>query len=148
MFSGAYSHTVDSKGRTVMPSKFRAKLGERFYITRGMNGCLWVFAEDEWREFQKIMTPKFPLDGNGLKLERFFVGAAVESTPDPQGRIFIPHNLREYACITDDIWVVGLSDKVEIWSSTRWNEFNSSCTDEVIEHLGSLLDVGKTEQNQ
>lgn len=148
MFSGAYSHTVDSKGRTVMPSKFRAKLGERFYLTRGMHGCLWVLGDDEWREFQKIMTPKSPLDSNGLKLERFFVGSAVESTPDPQGRIFIPQDLRKYAEITDDIWVVGLSDKVEIWSAARWNAFNEACTDEVIENLGALLKVGGADQEQ
>lgn len=139
MFSGAYSHSIDSKGRTVIPSKFRTKLGERFYLTRGMHGCLWIFSDDEWVEFQKLMTPKSPLDGKGLKLERFFIGSATECSPDPQGRIPVPQDLREYAAIEDDIWIVGLSNKVEIWSHARWAEFNASLTDDVIEELGAEL---------
>lgn len=141
MFSGAYSHSVDNKGRTVIPSKFRSKLGERFYLTRGMHGCLWVYSEEQWREFQQMLAPKSPLDSAGLKLERFFVGSAVECSPDAQGRIFVPQNLRDHAQIVDDIWVVGLGNKVEIWSDARWNEFNNSLTDEVIEELGAGLQV-------
>jgi MraZ protein len=137
LFSGAYSHSVDSKGRTVIPARFRSKLGERFYLTRGMHGCLWIFSEEEWREFQNKVAPKSFLDGNGIKLERFFVGSAVECMPDGQGRIAVPQNLREYAGIEDEIWVVGLGKKVEIWSDAKWQEFNNSLTDEVIEALGS-----------
>lgn len=137
MFSGAYSHAVDNKGRTVIPARFRSKLGERFYLTRGMHGCLWIFSEEEWREFQNKVAPKSFLDGRGIKLERFFVGSAVECMPDGQGRIAIPQNLREYAGIVDDIWVVALGKKVEIWSDAKWQEFNDSLTDEVIEELGS-----------
>jgi len=137
LFSGAYSHSVDSKGRTVIPARFRSKLGERFYLTRGMHGCLWIFSEEEWREFQNKVAPKSFLDGNGIKLERFFVGSAVECMPDGQGRIAVPQNLREYAGIEDEIWVVGLGKKVEIWSNAKWQEFNNSLTDEVIEALGS-----------
>ena len=137
MFSGAYSHTVDNKGRTVIPSKFRSKLGERFYLTRGMHNCLWIFSDDQWLEFQKTVAPKSFLDSTGLKLERFFVGSAVECTPDNQGRIFIPQDLREYAEIDTDIRVVGLSDKLEIWCSRRWDDFNKSLTDKVIEQLGA-----------
>ena len=137
MFSGAYSHTVDNKGRTVIPSKFRSKLGERLYLTRGMHGCLWLFSEDEWREFQKMLAPRSPLDSNGIRLQRVFVGSAVECVPDGQGRVFIPQNLREVAGITDDIYVVGLSGKVEIWSGAKWKQFNDDTTDEVIEMLGA-----------
>lgn len=139
MFSGAYSHTVDNKGRTVIPSKFRSKLGERFFLTKGMHGCLWILSEEEWRDFQRMLAPKSPLDSKGLKLERFFVGSAVECTPDGQGRIAVPQNLREHAAIIDDIWVVGLGTKVEIWSDARWNEFNDTLTDDVIEELGMDL---------
>jgi len=139
LFSGAYSHAVDNKGRTVIPSRFRSKLGEQFYVTRGMHGCLWVFSDDAWREFQKLLTPTFPLDGNGLKLERFFVGSAVECSPDAQGRIFIPQNLRDYAGITSEIWVVGLGGKLEIWSDEKWRQFNTDLTDEVIQQLGADL---------
>lgn len=148
MFYGAFSHSVDNKGRTVIPSKFRTKLGERFFVTRGMHGCLWIFGEDEWRDFQKMLTPESPLDSQGLKLERFFVGSAVECTPDPQGRVFIPQNLRDYADITDDIWIVGLGKKIEIWSSARWQEVNDSLTDSVIEELGAEILKQKKEQSE
>ena len=86
------------------------------------------------------MTPKSFLDSRGIKLERFFVGSAVECIPDGQGRIALPQNLREYAEITDDIEVVGLGAKVELWASHKWDEFNSALTDEVIEELGSGLE--------
>jgi MraZ protein len=104
-----------------------------------MHGCLWILAEEAWREFQRLLTPKSILDSKGLKLERFFVGSAVECIPDPQGRIAIPQNLRDYAALEDDIWIVGLGTKVEIWSNVRWEEFNASLTDEVIEELGAGL---------
>lgn len=145
MFSGAYSHSVDNKGRTVIPSKFRSKLGERFFLTRGMHGCLWVFADDEWRAFQQKMTPRSLLDSRGLKLERFFVGSALECIPDGQGRVFVPQNLRDYAGIKDDIWVVGLGNKIEIWSSARWDEFNQALTDDVIEQLGAEIERQEVE---
>jgi len=131
----------------VIPSKFRSKLGERFYLARGMHGCLWVFGEEEWRGFQTMMTPTSPLDSRGLKLERFFIGSAIECVPDAQGRIFIPQNLRDYAGIVDDVWLVGLGNKVEIWCSARWQEFNNALTDDVIEQLGlNLLRQGQEQQ--
>jgi len=83
------------------------------------------------------VAPKSFLDNSAMKLERFFIGSAVECTPDGQGRIFIPQNLRDYAEIDTDIWVVGLTNKLEIWSDKRWTEFNDSLTDEVIEELGA-----------
>jgi len=102
-----------------------------------MHNCLWIFSDDQWREFQKTVAARSFLDSTGLKLERFFVGSAVECTPDTQGRIFIPQNLRDYAELDTDICVVGLGDKLEIWSNRRWDDFNNSLTDEVIERLGA-----------
>ena len=110
-----------------------------------MDTCLWIFSDDKWREFQKMVAPKNFLDRAATKLERWFVGSAVECTPDVQGRVFLPQDLREYAELDGDVWLVGLSDKVEIWSSKRWAEFNSSCTDEVIEQLGAELQRRITE---
>ena len=125
----------------MIPAKFRARLGERFWITKGMHGCLWILSDDQWREFQASLTPRTLLDSRALKLERFFVGSAVECVPDPQGRILIPQNLRDHADISDDIWVVGLSNKVEIWSDVRWNEFNTALTDDDIQLLGESLNL-------
>jgi MraZ protein len=138
MFSGAYEHSVDNKGRTVMPAKFRAKLGESFVMTRGLHGCLWVFPERTWPDIQKQLTPKSLLDSRGIKLERYFVGSAVECTPDKQGRVAIPQILLDHAQINDQIWIIGLSDKIEIWSRERWNQFNEELTDDIIAELGQM----------
>ena len=126
------------KGRTVIPTRFRTKLGPSFVMTRGLHGCLWVFPERTWPQVQQKLTPKSLLDVRGVKLERYFLAAACECTPDKQGRIAIPQMLLEHAGIKpgDDIWIVGLTDKVEIWSKPSWDEFNASLTEDVIEELG------------
>ena len=138
MFSGAYEHSVDSKGRTVIPARFRTKLGSSFVMTRGLHGCLWVFSERIWPQIQQKLTPKSLLDARGLKLERYFLGAACECAPDKQGRIAIPRMLLDHAAIKpgEEIWIVGLTYKVEIWSKTAWDAFNASLTEDVIAELG------------
>lgn len=146
---GSYSHAVDAKSRTVIPHPFRSEIGRRFYMTRGVSGCLWLFPEDEWKAFQEAMTPKDLLDVDGLKLERFFVGSAVECTPDSQGRIFIPQDLKKYAGIKDSVYIVGLGSKVEIWASDRWEEFQT-ISDEEIQKIGRarLRDKSETEKTE
>ena len=139
MFSGAYAHSVDSKGRTVIPARFRVKLGEKFVMTRGLHGCLWVFPERSWSEVQKKFTPRSLLDDRGVKLERYFLGSAAELIPDRQGRVAIPQMLLDHAGVKTDIWIVGLSDRLEIWARERWEEFNSKLTDDVIVELGREL---------
>jgi MraZ protein len=141
LFSGAYAHSVDNKGRTVVPAKFRVKLGEKFVITRGLHGCLWVFPDRSWSDVQKKFTPRSLLDDRGVKLERYFLGSAAECIPDRQGRVAIPQMLLDHAQIKSDIWIVGLSDRLEIWSRERWEAFNSQLTDEAIIELGRELQV-------
>lgn len=139
MFSGAYEHSVDSKGRTVVPAKFRAKLGEKFILTKGLNGCLWIFSERAWPDVQQKLIPKSFLDQAGIMLERFFLGSAVECAPDRQGRVAIPPQLLSHAGIEaeSDIWIVGLSDKIEIWSKERWEQLNAGLTDDILSRLAS-----------
>jgi MraZ protein len=138
VFSGAYEHTVDDKGRTVIPARFRQKLGEKFVITRGLHGCLWVFSEKDWPRVQQKLTPRSLLDVQGVKLERYFLGAACECMPDKQGRVALPQMLMEHAGIKngDSVWIVGLTDKVEIWSKPGWDQFNAGLTDQIIADLG------------
>lgn len=144
MFSGAYEHSVDDKCRTVIPARFRAQLGEKFVITKGLHGCLWIFPERTWPQVQQKLTPRSLLDESGIKLERFFLGAASECVPDKQGRIAIPPMLMDHARIRtgDNVWIVGLTDKVEVWSKTRWDEFNAALTDQVIAGLGKEVSEG------
>ena len=138
MFSGAYEHSIDEKGRTVIPARFRAQLGETFVMTKGVHGCLWVFSEQDWPQVQHKLVPRSFLDERGIKLERYFLGAACECTPDRQGRVSIPQMLMDHAGIRtgDSVWVVGLTDKVEIWNKSRWDEFNAGLTDRIITDLG------------
>lgn len=119
-----------------MPAKFRAKLGESFVMTKGLHGCLWVFPERTWPDVQKQLTPRSLLDARGIKLERYFVGSAVECVPDKQGRIAIPSLLLQHAGIEDEIWIIGLTDKIEIWSKKSWEKFNNDLTDDIIAELG------------
>lgn len=127
MFSGAFEHSVDSKGRTVIPARIRAKLGETFVMTKGVDGCIWVFSEKQWPEVQEKLISKGLLDSRGRKLERFFMGAAAETTPDKQGRVAISQILMDHAGIKpgDSVWIVGLADKVEIWEKSRWENYNA-----------------------
>jgi MraZ protein len=136
MFSGAYEHSVDDKGRTVIPARFRAKLGESFVITRCLHGCLWVFPERAWPDIQTQLQPKTLLDSKGVMLERYFVGSAVDCIPDKPGRVAIPPLLLKHAEIEGEVLIMGLSDKLEIWSKKKWDEFNEKLTDDVIAELG------------
>ena len=135
MFSGLYVHSVDSKGRIVIPAKFRSRLGERFVITCGLNGCLCVFPEAVWPDFRRKLTPRSILNSRELALERYFLGSAVECSPDQQGRVAVPRTLLDRAGIKDEICIVGLTDRLEIWSKQAWDEFNNALTDDVIRQL-------------
>ena len=138
MFCGAYEHTVDDKGRTVVPARFRQKLGDKLWVTRGLHGCIWLFPERTWPQVQQMLTPKSLLDERKLKLERYFLGAASECVPDKQGRVAIPQMLMDHAGIKsgDSIWIIGLTDKIEIWEKSRWDKFNADLTDSIIAELG------------
>ncbi len=123
MLQGEYKHTLDAKSRLVAPSKLREELGNKFYITKGFDQCLYIFPEESWLKFvQKI---------NGLpgskekvrKVQRRFIGSSQECEPDKQGRFLIPANLKEYAEITKEVMMIGLYDKIEVWSLEKWNEY-------------------------
>lgn len=127
MFYGEYEHTLDKKGRLIIPSKFRESAKEqeieRFFITRGLDSCLFVFAEDEWRlQEQKFKTASFTKP-DVRKFNRLFFSGAVEVTTDKQGRILIPSYLKEFAGIKRDIVIVGVSNRFEIWAQEKWGEY-------------------------
>lgn len=134
MFSGAYEHTVDDKGRTVIPARIRNSLGESFVVTRGLHGCLWIFPSNRWNQVQQTLTPKSLLDVQSIKLERYFLGAATLVETDRQGRFAIPQMLMDHAKIHhgDSVWVVGLTEKVEIWNKEAWEKFNSDLGEELL----------------
>ncbi len=120
MFMGEYSHTIDAKGRLIIPSKFREALGDEFVVTKGMDGCLFVFDEPEWQAFEEKLRSLPMIDKEARQFTRFFLAGAASLEVDKQGRILLPGVLREFAGITKDAVLVGVGSRVEIWSKDRW----------------------------
>lgn len=129
MFIGEYYHAVDTKNRIIIPSKFRDELGENFVLTKGLDGCLYAYTLESWKIFQEKLS-KLPLTSKDARaFSRFFFSGANEIDIDKQGRTLIPQSLIEYAQIKKDIVSVGVSNRIEIWSRDRWDEYNSSNID-------------------
>ncbi len=130
MLIGQYQHNIDVKNRVIVPAKFREDLGERFYVTKGLDGCLFVLSEEGWNKLQdKIVA--MPMS-KARQLQRFFFSGAAEVEPDKQGRILIPQPLRDYASIEKDVTFIGTGDRAEIWSTERWTQFNDNLTEDSI----------------
>ena len=139
MLIGQYSHSVDAKGRLIVPVKFREDLGEVFYITKGLDGCLFVLSSNEWTRLQEKIKA-LPIS-KSRKLQRFFFSGAAEVEIDKQGRILIPQPLRDYAKLKKDITFIGTSSRAEIWDSETWSKFNDELTEESIEEAMDLLEL-------
>lgn len=120
MFMGEYNHTMDTKGRLIVPSKFREQLGDEFVVTKGLDGCLFVYGNEEWAKLVEKLQSIPITNKDGRKFTRFLMAGAVLCETDRQGRILIPSTLREYAGITKDAVLIGSGSRVEIWSAERW----------------------------
>ena len=130
MLIGEYQHNIDPKGRVIVPAKFREDLGDSFYITKGLDGCLFVLSLAGWTRLQEKVSA-MPIS-KARSLQRFFFSGAVEAEPDRQGRILIPQPLRDYAGLEKDVTFIGASSRAELWNTERWNSFNSTLTQESI----------------
>ncbi|WPX09541.1 division/cell wall cluster transcriptional repressor MraZ [Anaerocellum danielii] len=120
MLIGEYKHVVDSKGRIILPSKFREELGERFILTKGLDNCLFGYSLKEWTVLEEKLK-KLPLTSKEARtFLRFFFAGACECEVDKQGRILIPQNLREYAGIQKEVFIIGVMTRIEIWSEDNW----------------------------
>jgi MraZ protein len=127
MFYGEYIHSIDRKGRLIMPSKFRdvAKTNfvEKFFVTRGLDKCLFMFSEEEWRsQEQKFKAVSFTKQESRI-FNRLYFSGAVEIVPDKQGRILLAQYLKDYAGIKREVVIVGVSNRIEIWAKDTWEEF-------------------------
>lgn len=139
MLIGEYQHNIDLKGRVAVPAKFRDDLGENFYITKGLDNCLFVLPKEDWnRLIEKIKA--LPIS-KARGLQRFFFSGAAEVMPDKQGRILIPTKLREYANLDKEVTFIGTSSRVEIWNSAKWADFNDKLTQENVEEAMDMLDL-------
>ena len=138
MLIGEYQHNIDPKGRVIVPSRFREDLGEHFYVTKGLDGCLFVLSSAGWQKLQEKVSAMPVSKARGL--QRFFFSGATDAEPDKQGRILIPQNLRAYASLERDVTFIGASSRAEIWDSAKWNAFNSTLTQETIAEAMDELD--------
>ncbi len=136
---GEHSHTIDAKGRLILPAKFREELGPVFVVTRGLEGCLSVYTMEAWTQFAQAMQKYTTAKGNVRAFKRFVFGSAAEVELDKQGRILIPGNLRDYAKLEKDVVVLGTGDKVEIWSRSVYDEYVSKTVPEM-EDIAETLD--------
>lgn len=145
MFYGEFSHSIDRKGRLILPAKFRetakAHFVEKFYITRGLDNCLFMFAEEEWRS-QETKFKSMPFTKlESRKFNRLYFSGAVEITFDSQGRILLPQYLKDFAQIKKDVVVVGVSNRIEIWAKDKWLEFYGNSRQSFEEIAEKLMDV-------
>ena len=138
MFIGEYHHTIDEKGRIIIPAKFRDGLGKRFIITRGLENCLFVYSLENWAKItDKLSTLPFTKKDARI-FNRFFLSGATDVELDKQGRVNISQPLIDYANLVKDCVVIGTGDRLEIWSQESWNGFFDSTKDnmsDIADHL-------------
>ncbi|AUJ26780.1 division/cell wall cluster transcriptional repressor MraZ [Virgibacillus dokdonensis] len=140
MFMGEFQHNIDAKGRIIVPSKFRDQLGDSFVVTRGLDQCLFVYPMEEWSILEEKLK-KLPLTKKDARaFTRFFFSGAVECEIDKQGRINIPQSLRNYAGIEKECVVIGVSNRIEIWSSEQWDSYVTDSEESFAEIAENLMD--------
>jgi MraZ protein len=126
MFKGEYNHTIDTKGRVIIPSKFREELGEKFVLTRGMDRCLAIYPQNAWDELeQKLAALPLTSSADSRNIVRFLVNGATDCELDKQGRILVPSTLREYAGLAKEVVIAGTLSYIEVWSKDHWSNTHS-----------------------
>lgn len=136
---GEYEHSIDAKGRVIMPAKLRNDMGEKFIVTKGLDGCLFAFSQNEWLNFEtKLKT--LPLsDKNARNFVRFFLSGATECEIDKQGRFLIPNNLRSAANLNKEAIIIGVGTRLEIWDKETWQNCDEAISaDEIAENMTML----------
>ncbi|MBD3155611.1 MAG: division/cell wall cluster transcriptional repressor MraZ [Candidatus Aenigmarchaeota archaeon] len=142
MFMGEYRHSMDSKGRLIIPSKFRDDLGDPFVLTRGLDNCLFVYPMEEWRILEEKLKSLPMTSKNARAFVRFFFSGATECTLDKSGRVNIPQNLCEHAQLEKEVVITGISERIELWSKENWDQYMEMTADsyediaETMEELG------------
>ena len=141
MLIGEYEHSLDAKGRLIMPAKLREDVGEKFIVTKGLDGCLFVFSQKEWDNFQEKLKTLPLTNKNARDFVRLFLSGAIECELDKQGRFLITGNLREYGNLEKEAVIIGVGTRIEIWNKDKWKEYNSEeniSADEIAENMTML----------
>ena len=145
MLIGEYEHSLDTKGRLILPAKIREDIGEKFIITKGLDGCLFGFSKTEWNNFEDKLKTLPLTNKNARDFVRFFLSGAIEAELDKQGRFLIPSNLREYATLDKEAVITGVGTRIEIWDKTKWKAYNSEenlSADQIAENMANLGMLG------
>jgi MraZ protein len=123
MLVGEFDHTIDEKNRLTLPAKFRQAFAGGLVVTRGMDGCLYVFPREEWEaSVESRLAELDPLSKEGRLMQRYFYSGAAEADPDKQGRVMVPTALSEHAGLGRDVVIAGVRDHLEIWDRSKWRE--------------------------
>ena len=139
MLIGEYEHTIDAKGRLSMPAKLRRDMGEAFIVTKGLDGCLFAFSQNEWMNFESKLKSLPLSDKNARNFVRFFLAGATECEIDKQGRFLIPSNLRETAKLEKEAVIIGVGTRLEIWNKDVWSSKDEEISaDEIAENMTML----------
>ena len=142
MFKGEYNHSIDPKGRVIVPAKFREKLGDTFVVTKGLDGCLYGYANEDWQEFEDKLAALPLTNKDSRQFTRFFMAGAADVEVDKQGRILLPQVLRDFAALEKDVVLVGVSKRIEIWDKDRWNGVTQMYDDNMDEVAANLDALG------
>ena len=142
MLMGEYEHSIDAKGRVILPADFRETLGDQFVITRGLDTCLFVYAQEEWDKLSQKLR-QLPLSKPEARaFVRFFFSGARTVECDKQGRFLMPGTLRSYAKLEKDAVLLGVSNRIEVWSKAEWERYNNEITPMVTKLAETLEDLG------
>lgn len=139
MFQGEFQHGLDTKGRLILPVRIREELGTNFVITKGLDGCLYIFTPEAWQDFSDRLNQLPTSSGNARRLKRHFIGSSQDCETDRQGRFLIPQVLRSFAGIDKEVTVLGVSDKIEIWGTERYEAYQNENEDSIEDIAGELV---------
>ncbi|PPA72143.1 division/cell wall cluster transcriptional repressor MraZ [Jeotgalibacillus proteolyticus] len=140
MFMGEYQHNIDTKGRIIIPAKYREHVEDVFVVTRGLDQCLFGYPMEEWRRLEEKVRSLPVTKKDARAFARFFFSGAVECEIDKQGRINLPKNLLDYAKIEKECMILGVSSRIEIWGQSVWEEYLSQSEDSFAEIAENLID--------
>ncbi|MBQ3854906.1 MAG: division/cell wall cluster transcriptional repressor MraZ [Anaerovibrio sp.] len=142
MLMGEYMHSIDAKGRVILPADFRAELGDTFIVTKGLDGCLFIYAQSEWEQLSEKLR-QLPLAKTEARaFVRFFFAGARQVELDKQGRFLVPATLRQHASLQKDVVLIGVSSRIEVWSKEEWLKYNEDINPAVSAIAETLADLG------
>ena len=142
MFIGEYNHTIDAKGRMIIPQKFREGLGESFFMSKGLDGCLVLYPADQWEKFAEKLNGLSDMRKDSRDLKRFFLSGASDCEIDKQGRVLVTPNLREYAGLKKDIVITGKYTCIEVWNRSKWDDISNIDVDDMDDIAERLAEQG------